>query len=909
VTSALLTFAVATSCTLSLKGPVVPFNASPIADLHVYRDSCEITDFSIVNDSIYLPDSGEFTVVCTPLGLDSAYSLSHTVPEVRGKPSNNGPDGAPEWLHIGGSRRIGIIVGRSVEFNQAFDLTLVGQLSDSARVEGRLVDASPFQENSVFSERLSEFDRAFVRLSSGRLSLQVGDIQLDENDPVRYQGMVAGYRLGGGRMSAAFAVSRAVRAKAGFVGRDGHQGPYFLRGKDGEEVSIVPGSETVTVNSVAMKRGLQHDYTIDYDRGILFFTPSRPIHDGDTIVVTYSYVQTAYRRKTIGAKFVSPHLEIEFNRSGDDASSLTDSDIESLRAVVDTSAWISGYRYVGAGKGDYVLEDGHFVFVGAGSGSYIVHFEFVGDGNGDYEYDRRGFFVFVGEGNGDFRVGKMVSPPSALQTVRLKFDGKGVNIGLTGGLYDRNVLNENGKIKFYRLRSSFFKKAGIMETSVSVAMRSGFMPRAYEDGTEPVGSYSAQLRLGNEGLFTGIRLFHVTDTSASRSGSELFAGFSSALSLNVILRNQSFNGKMRSTTEVTVSYGEAIALFSSTEGDTMTSKFVLDFNGRYFGGRLEKRIDAYGEHNSLTLRANCKTEDFSATFNSNIFASNDTVRRFASLSWQWGTFSGYHSVNYGIAYLKMFVYQFVGEGHGSYSFDPLTGNYYQDPGGPYIREYRKLPSGEANVEVKNQLNFSFVRGILSAYGTIDLRDVKNGDYEHRFNVNLSVAPSKSSFYRVTASAAEAGDKFSGRTYSHFVEFVNRRKRFEPFVGAKVSSYGFMPERKDIWLGIKGFHGDNRMAFKFTRIDGAARINLFSVIPELRLKVSSTNLELTGELYYGDVIEIRYPRWAKPEIMPMGIGYRYRLVASRKIKAKSTLNLTLTGTRFTTRFAASVEMRF
>jgi hypothetical protein len=62
--------------------------------------------------------------------------------------------------------------------------------------------------------------------------------------------------------------------KSSFTGIEGNQGPYKLKGQNGElYVLVISGSERVYVNGILLKRGENNEYTIDYNAGEIVFTP------------------------------------------------------------------------------------------------------------------------------------------------------------------------------------------------------------------------------------------------------------------------------------------------------------------------------------------------------------------------------------------------------------------------------------------------------------------------------------------------------------------------------------------------------------------------------------------------------------------------------------------------------------
>src|SRR5690606_18276811 len=95
----------------------------------------------------------------------------------------------------------------------------------------------------------------------------------------------------------AAALVRGQYAKSEFVGQEGNQGPYKLRGTNNElYILIISGSERVFVNGRQLTRGENNDYVIDYNSGEIRFTSLFPITSEMRIIVEYQYTERNYTR-------------------------------------------------------------------------------------------------------------------------------------------------------------------------------------------------------------------------------------------------------------------------------------------------------------------------------------------------------------------------------------------------------------------------------------------------------------------------------------------------------------------------------------------------------------------------------------------------------------------------------------
>ena len=180
-----------------------------------------------------------------------------------------------DGLTTSGSISRGVTIGNNQNsvLNSELDLQITGKLSDKVSLRASIQDANiPLQE-SGYSQRLDEFDQVFVELFSENWFIRAGDIDLNDNTSYfngfskRVQGLLVNANLS--EKTSVFASGALVRGQfttSQFTAQEGNQGPYKLRGQNGELfVLVVSGSETVYVNGVPLQRGENKDYIIDLD--------------------------------------------------------------------------------------------------------------------------------------------------------------------------------------------------------------------------------------------------------------------------------------------------------------------------------------------------------------------------------------------------------------------------------------------------------------------------------------------------------------------------------------------------------------------------------------------------------------------------------------------------------------------
>ena len=231
-----------------------------------------------------------------------------------------------DGLTTSGSISRGVTVGNNQNsvLNSELDLQITGKLNEKVSLRASIQDANiPLQE-SGYSQRLDEFDQVFIELFSDNWNIRAGDIDLQNNNSYfaqfskRVQGLFVNVNLGeeGNTKTNLFASGALVRGQfttSNFIAQEGNQGPYKLQGPNGELfVLIVSGSETVYVNGVAVERGEDQDYIIDYNAGEIIFNSTYPITSEMRITVDYQFSERNYSRLVTygGTRIESEKLNI-----------------------------------------------------------------------------------------------------------------------------------------------------------------------------------------------------------------------------------------------------------------------------------------------------------------------------------------------------------------------------------------------------------------------------------------------------------------------------------------------------------------------------------------------------------------------------------------------------------------------
>jgi hypothetical protein len=214
-----------------------------------------------------------------------------------------------DGLNTSGSISRGVTIGnnQNATVNSNLDLQITGKISDKVSLRASIQDSNIPLQDGGYSQKLDEFDEIFIELFTDNWNIRAGDLFLENrksrflNFNKKVQGLSTHFTFGGEEnktdIFASAALVRGQYAKSSFIGQEGNQGPYKLRGNNGElYVLVISGSERVYVNGILRNRGDNNDYIIDYNAGEITFTSLFPINSEMRIVIEYQYSDRNYTR-------------------------------------------------------------------------------------------------------------------------------------------------------------------------------------------------------------------------------------------------------------------------------------------------------------------------------------------------------------------------------------------------------------------------------------------------------------------------------------------------------------------------------------------------------------------------------------------------------------------------------------
>lgn len=296
---------------------------------------------------------------------------------------------------------------QSVSLQSNLNLTLNGKIAKDVFVKAHLSDNNLSQQTTGYSQTLQEFEKLFFEIQYKQHKVRAGDVEYASqpspflNAEKQARGFQYQYKNDTTFFQAGVANARGQYTRYNLDVTEGNQGPYLLKGANGEQyIYVLPNSEQVYLNGKKLKAGPDEDYILNYNTGEITFNPRIPISIESRIQIEFEYSQENYTRniqfadwelKRNNWTFNLGYLSNADNKRAPKDQSLTVDEILLLSESGDQPAF--GTSAVEANfdpnrilyaKKDSLGEEIWIYSVDSTSQLYSVKFSFVGEGNGDY---------------------------------------------------------------------------------------------------------------------------------------------------------------------------------------------------------------------------------------------------------------------------------------------------------------------------------------------------------------------------------------------------------------------------------------------------------------------------------------------------------------------------------------------
>lgn len=366
-----------------------------------------------------------------------------------------------DGLEYDGSFGRGLSFGnnQNLVYNGNFNLQLGGKISDDTEILAYISDANiPIQAEGT-TQQLQDFDKVFIQLKRKNTKLIAGDYEINRPNSyfINYFKKLKGLsvsqniedqKFGSWNNKASAAISRGKFARNILEVREGNQGPYKLTGNDGERFLIVlSGTEKVYFDGQLMKRGLENDYVIYYDRAEIVFTTNRLITKDSRIIVEFEYADQKYLRSLYQFESNWKHKKwsLDFSLVSQQDSRNTagtieldstdlfllqnagDQSIDAIRSgIVRNTESYSNNRVYYKKVYESSINDSVLVFTSnPDSANYRANFSEVGQGNGSYIIDQTvnangRVYKYVGQMQGNYEPYIRLVAPEQKQMYALK---------------------------------------------------------------------------------------------------------------------------------------------------------------------------------------------------------------------------------------------------------------------------------------------------------------------------------------------------------------------------------------------------------------------------------------------------------------------------------------------------------
>ena len=432
-------------------------------------------------------------------------------------------------LETKGNITRGLTIGnnQNAVVNSSLDLTIKGNLSKDVTIKANIFDTNIPLQNNGYSQKITDFDRIFIEFEHKKWRVKAGDLDLKNTTSyfMPFSKKVSGLEIEASatkktNLLASGAIVRGIFSEYKFIGKEGNQGPYKIRGKNNESfIIIVAGSESLYVNGRLLQRGKNKDYTIDYNNSEIRFNTTFPVTNDMRFHLDYQYSNNGYTRYITyeRAKYTKGNWSINgYFYNENDAKNqplqqnLSDNQKQILaNAGNDTSKMIANSAYKDVFSESSILYKKTIIgtketfqySTNVNEELYQVTFTNVGINNGDYSLDRTiaigNIYKYIGENLGNYNPIIRLIAPSKSQVIAINSSYNSKKTSVFGEFAisnnDANLFSEidnsqnkgiaskfTWKQKFTDAKWQFSSQLGYEFVHRSFATEQGFTPVEFE---------------------------------------------------------------------------------------------------------------------------------------------------------------------------------------------------------------------------------------------------------------------------------------------------------------------------------------------------------------------------------------------------------------------------------------------
>jgi hypothetical protein len=730
---------------------------------------------------------------------------------------------------------------------QSTNIKVSGKIGNDFEVEG------VFQDEKIPSSEtvsISEFEEAYFNIKSPYFKSKIGEFSLKEEDIERKilgvegegKGKISSFKIGTGYGKGIF-----ESVKIDLI--PGKNGPYFLGIKEGER--IVPGSEKVFLDGKILKPGKDEDYIMDYERGIIIFTPRIDISPSSNLRIDFEKIEGGFDKYYFltGAsqKINNINLNLlyflERDLQNNPFFSLNDSDRVFLKNLGDKERIVyrKGYEYVGEGKGDYIKKGDTLIYVGKNNGNYVAEFMYVGMNKGNYIFnDLKGHFEYVGEGKGDYIPQKIIYVPFRKNFLKISSIFKEQDFEIFASEFDKNTYSkkmDGDNFGFgFKSKNKFCYKKEDYEGGINILTKYfnkniSFPFRENEPNYEflwkikgyekerflisPYFIYKNFLKLQNEFGYSK------TDSGISKResyGFEILKGIEFGENYEEIKeRKKCFRNQVYLSKKFNNYFFYFKNVFENFESISNSKEFSFGFYNLFL--KISENIILKKIYTiSPSLNYNFKFK--------NLFSLNGVFKYLITKNYikkskknyyynLFFSFSPYEFLNFNLSlmknqessYEKNFEYIFVGKGKGNFSYDSLTGVFYPDEDGSYIKKEFFITKDEGAFKREINSRFELFKSFLFLFFTLNREEknfyeknlFKNENYSCNLNLEL---PINTNFY-VNFTKSEDREYYLNPLFIYsFESSINFKREINNLTPGLGFSYDYSLEKEESGIKMK-----------------------------------------------------------------------------------------------------------